>query len=105
MEEVPAVGQEQVLSLEEVEPELVRRRCHQGCLPSAIAVVEVKRDHPYLEDPSRSIAMEQLVTRLPLQLEHREPLLACLHHFHQYLNWNQSHCCPRLSVRRCRRRA
>ena len=64
---------------------MVHRKCLQGDQLLAIAVVEVAqlKDHPYLEDPSRSIVMEQLVIRLPQQVEFQVPLLACLrsHHF------------------------
>ena len=70
------------------------QRCLQGG-QLAIAIVEVvlieqvvelKEGPPYLEDPSRSTAMEQLVIRLPQQLNHWKSLLACprSRYFHQY---------------------
>ena len=64
---------------------MVHRRCLQEDQLLAIAVVEVEQlqDRPCLEDPLRSTAVEQLVIRLPQQVESQEPLLACLrsHHF------------------------
>ena len=73
--EALAAGLEQVLWLEELE--MVHRRCLLGGR-LAIVIVEVvlieqglEKDHPCLEDPSRSTAKEQLVLRLKQQVEYR----------------------------------